>query len=286
MPRSSPTSSSSRAPDGARERHPVGNPAERDPHRRTGRRRSRRGVRRDDGAVARRGELPRLGGAGGWLRAAARGAPARPRSEAGSSRSSPRACGSSGDSASCEPSSLMVLLTNLLEAPFPVVMSVFARGGVRERRGPRAHVRRLRRRRRSPASLVYSAIGHRLPRRRTFLVVLRGRTDRLPGARGAAAAAGRTRSARLRRARRGPDQPAALHGHDRDRPDPSARPCLRRGPRRRLGGDPARHLLGGVLVGAIGVAATFLAIGVLLALVVAYGFFNPAFREMDTVNGA
>ena len=44
---------------------------------------------------------------------------------------------------------------------------------------------------------------------------------------------------------------------------------------------PLGTLLGGVLVGAIGVAATFLAIGVLLALVVAYGFFNPAFREMD-----
>jgi MFS family permease len=44
---------------------------------------------------------------------------------------------------------------------------------------------------------------------------------------------------------------------------------------------PLGTLLGGVLVGEIGVAATFLVIGVLLAVVVAYAFVNPAFREMD-----
>ncbi len=44
---------------------------------------------------------------------------------------------------------------------------------------------------------------------------------------------------------------------------------------------PLGVLLGGVVVAAVGVAATFLAIGVLLAAVVAYGFFNPAFRELD-----
>ena len=44
---------------------------------------------------------------------------------------------------------------------------------------------------------------------------------------------------------------------------------------------PLGILLGGVVVAAVGVAATFLAMGVLLALVVGYGFFNPAFREMD-----
>lgn len=46
---------------------------------------------------------------------------------------------------------------------------------------------------------------------------------------------------------------------------------------------PLGILLGGVLVGSIGVAATFLAIGVSYAAVVGYGFFNPAFREMDRV---
>jgi hypothetical protein len=34
-------------------------------------------------------------------------------------------------------------------------------------------------------------------------------------------------------------------------------------------------------VAAIGVSATLLAIGVCYAAVVGYGFFNPAFREMD-----
>lgn len=40
-------------------------------------------------------------------------------------------------------------------------------------------------------------------------------------------------------------------------------------------------LLGGVLVETIGVAATFLALGVCYSAVVACGFFNPAFRAMD-----
>jgi MFS family permease len=44
---------------------------------------------------------------------------------------------------------------------------------------------------------------------------------------------------------------------------------------------PLGVLLGGIIVGTFGVAATFLAIGVLYSLVVAYGFFNPAFRAMD-----
>lgn len=44
---------------------------------------------------------------------------------------------------------------------------------------------------------------------------------------------------------------------------------------------PLGVLLGGVIVGTIGVAATFLAIGVFFSLVVAYGFYNPAFRAMD-----
>ena len=44
---------------------------------------------------------------------------------------------------------------------------------------------------------------------------------------------------------------------------------------------PLGILLGGALVATAGVAATFLVMGVLLAAVVAYGFFNPAFREMD-----
>lgn len=44
---------------------------------------------------------------------------------------------------------------------------------------------------------------------------------------------------------------------------------------------PLGILLGGVLVSAIGVGATLLAIGVCYALAVAWGFVNPAFRAMD-----
>ena len=44
---------------------------------------------------------------------------------------------------------------------------------------------------------------------------------------------------------------------------------------------PLGILVGGAVVAAIGAPATFLAMGVLLAIVVGYGFFNPTFREMD-----
>jgi hypothetical protein len=43
--------------------------------------------------------------------------------------------------------------------------------------------------------------------------------------------------------------------------------------------------LGGLMVSAIGAAATLLAMGVLLAAVVDYEFFNP-FREMDRTHEA
>ena len=175
---------------------------------------------------------------------------------------------------------LMVLLTNLLEAPFPVVTAVFAQeaygsasdlglmfgvfGG-----GALA------------GALVYSAIGHRLPRRRTFLWCFTGvplaylalaTTPPLPLALVALGFAGLVA---------GPINPLLftvtteiVPSHLRGRVFGAVR-----------GGAwaaiPLGTLLGGVLVGAIGVAATFLAIGVLLAVVVAYGFVNPAFREMD-----
>jgi MFS family permease len=44
---------------------------------------------------------------------------------------------------------------------------------------------------------------------------------------------------------------------------------------------PAGILLGGVVVEAIGVAATLLAIGLCYLAVTSYGFLNPAFRELD-----
>ena len=44
---------------------------------------------------------------------------------------------------------------------------------------------------------------------------------------------------------------------------------------------PLGILLGSAMVAVAGVAATLLTMGTLLAALVAYSFFNPAFREMD-----
>ena len=44
---------------------------------------------------------------------------------------------------------------------------------------------------------------------------------------------------------------------------------------------PLGILLGGVVVGAIGPAPTFLVIGIAYLAVTLYGYLNPAFREMD-----
>jgi MFS family permease len=175
---------------------------------------------------------------------------------------------------------LMVLLTNLLEAPFPVVMSVFAR----EQYGSASDLGLMFGVFGGGAlagSLVYSAIGHRLPRRRTFLSCFAGvpiaylalaTLPSLPVALVALAFAGLVA---------GPINPLLFTVTT------ELVPTQLRG---RVFGAvrggawaaiPLGTLLGGVAVGAVGVAATFLAIGVLLALVVAYGFVNPAFRELD-----
>ena len=45
---------------------------------------------------------------------------------------------------------------------------------------------------------------------------------------------------------------------------------------------PLGILLGGLAVAAIGAPATFLVMGLSLAVVVGYGFFNRTFREMDS----
>lgn len=175
---------------------------------------------------------------------------------------------------------LMVLLTNLLEAPFPVLTSVMAKeeygsasdlGLMLGVFGGGALV----------GSLAYSAVGHRLPRRKTFLWCFTavpftylglGTLPPLPLALALLAFAGLVA---------GPINPLLftvtteiVPSHLRGRVFGAVR-----------GGAwaaiPLGTLVGGVLIGAIGVAATFLSIGALLALVVAYGYFNPAFREMD-----
>jgi hypothetical protein len=45
-------------------------------------------------------------------------------------------------------------------------------------------------------------------------------------------------------------------------------------------------LVGGAVVAAVGVGATFLGIGLCYLGVTVYGFFNPAFRELDAAASA
>ena len=175
---------------------------------------------------------------------------------------------------------LTVLLTNLLDAPLPVVMAVFAEAQY----GSAADLGLMYGIFGGAAlagSLAYSWIGHRLPRRRTFvccfavipLMYLALATEpTLPVALVALAIVGLgagplnplifTVTAEL--------VPASLRGR--------VFGAVRAGAWASI---PLGILLGGVLVETVGVAATFLAIGVCYAAVVGYGFFNAAFREMD-----
>ena len=176
---------------------------------------------------------------------------------------------------------LMVLLSNLLEAPFPVVMSVFAR----EEYGSASDLGLMFGAFGGGAlagSLVYSAIGHRLPRRRTFLWCFAGipvaylALATLPPLPVALVALGVTGLVA------GPINPLLFTVLTEIVPQEVRGRVFGAARGGAWAAIPLGTLLGGVLVGAIGVAATFLAIGVLLALVVAYAFFNPAYREMDT----
>jgi MFS family permease len=175
---------------------------------------------------------------------------------------------------------VMILLTNLIEAPGSVVLAVFAR----EEYGSAADFGLLVGVLGGAAlagALGYSAIGHRLPRRRTFLVCFSivpigylalATQPSFPVALVALAVSGFAA---------GPINPllftvqteivpAALRGR--------VFGAVRAGAWAAI---PLGILLGGAVVAAIGAAATFLAMGVLLAAVVGYGFFNAAFREMD-----
>jgi predicted MFS family arabinose efflux permease len=175
----------------------------------------------------------------------------------------------------------MVLLSNLIEAPGSVVLAVFAR----EEYGSAADFGLLVGVLGGAAlagALGYSAVGHRLPRRRTFLVCFAfvplgylalATRPSLPVAVIALVVAGFAA---------GPINPllftvqteivpAELRGR--------VFGAIRAGAWASI---PLGILLGGLAVAAIGAAGTFLAMGVLLAAVVGYGFFNPTFREMDS----
>jgi predicted MFS family arabinose efflux permease len=177
---------------------------------------------------------------------------------------------------------LTVLVTNFLDAPFPVVMSVFAR----EAYGSAADLGLIYGVWGGSAlagALLYSAIGHRLPRRMTFLccftiiplVYLTLATlPSLPVALTAIAVTGLAAGPinPLINVVVFPQVPTALRGR--------VFGAIRAGAWASI---PAGVLLGGVLVEAFGVAATFLAIGVCYLAVTLYGFVNPAFRELDVV---
>lgn len=175
---------------------------------------------------------------------------------------------------------LTVLVSNLIEAPFPVVMAVFAE----ETYGSAADLGIMYGVFGGAAligSLAYSSIGHRLPRRRTFvccfasiplIYLVLATLPTLPVALVALAVVGLAA---------GPLNPLIftivaeiVPVHLRGRVFGAVRAGA-------WASIPLGILVGGVLVSTIGVAATFLAIGVSYTALVAYGFFNPAFREMD-----
>ena len=174
----------------------------------------------------------------------------------------------------------MVLLSNLVEAPGTVVLAVLAE----EEYGSAADFGLLVGVLGGSAlagALIYSAIGHRLPRRRTFLVCFSfvpigylalAALPPLPIALAALAVGG---------VAAGPINPLLFTVMTEIVPSElrgRVYGAVRAGAWAAI---PLGILLGGALVATAGVAAAFLAMGVLLAVVVGYGFFNPAFREMD-----
>jgi MFS family permease len=174
----------------------------------------------------------------------------------------------------------MVLLSNLIEAPGTVVLTVFAEqeydsaSALGLMLGVLGGAALL-------GALAYSAVGHRFPRRRTFLwcfafvpvgYLALATLPSLPIALVALAVMGLAA---------GPINPllftvmteivpANLRGR--------AFGTVRAGAWASI---PLGILLGSAMVAAAGVAATLLTMGTLLASLVAYSFFNPAFREMD-----
>ena len=175
---------------------------------------------------------------------------------------------------------ITVLITNFLDAPFPVIFPAFAL----EAFGSAVHLGAMLGVFGGFAllgSLAYSAIGHRLPRRRTFvfsfllaavpyllfsLLPPLGLTLVLMAVWGLAS---------------GPLNPVlATVAYERV-------PAHVRG--RVLGATmagaylaiPAGAVLGGIAVEELGISATLAAIGVCYLAVTTAGVFNPTFREMD-----
>jgi predicted MFS family arabinose efflux permease len=173
-----------------------------------------------------------------------------------------------------------ILITNLLDAPFPVVMPVFALEAFGSAAdlglmygvfGGAALV----------GALAYSAFGHRMPRRLTFvcafavvpIVYLTMATlPSLPVALAALAVSG---------VAAGPINPLINTVQFELVPPELRGRVLGAVKAGAWAAIPLGVLLGGVIVEALGVARTFLGIGICYLAVTLYGFFNPAFREMD-----
>ena len=175
---------------------------------------------------------------------------------------------------------LTVLLTNFLDAPDPVIFPVLAQeayGGAEDLGlmygvvGGAGLV----------GALAYSAVGHRVPRRLTFvgcfsviplMYLVLATLPPLEATLAALAIVGFAA---------GPLNPLLLTVAS------EIVPVKLRG--RVFGATragawasiPLGILLGGVVVEQIGVASTMFAIGLCYLAVTTYGFFNPAFREMD-----
>jgi MFS family permease len=177
---------------------------------------------------------------------------------------------------------LTVVCTNLLDAPFPVVMAVFAE----ETYGSAADLGVMYGVFGGGAllgALAFSAIGHRLPRRKTFvscfalipLMYLTMATGPpLPVALAALGIVGLAA---------GPINPllfTMLTEIVPTRLRGRVFGAVRAGAWASI---PLGVLVGGLLVGSIGFATTFLIIGVAYALVVSFGFVNRAFRGMDHI---
>lgn len=175
---------------------------------------------------------------------------------------------------------LTVLVTNFLDAPFAVVMPVYALDAFGSAVdlglmfgvfGGFALI----------GSLGFSAIGHRLPRRLTFVsgfaiwaldYLVLATMPSLPVALVALAVGGLAV---------GPINPLLFTiGYEQIPEDLRGRVIgvMTAGAWAAI---PAGILLGGIAVEAVGVSGTLFGIGALYVAVSVYGFFNPAFRAMD-----
>ncbi|HEY4622043.1 MAG TPA: MFS transporter, partial [Gaiellaceae bacterium] len=175
---------------------------------------------------------------------------------------------------------LTVLVTNLLDAPLPVVMVVFAEAEY----GSAADLGLMYGVFGGAAlagSLAFSSIGHRLPRRRTFvscfamLPIMYLTMATLPSLAVALVALAVVGLAA------GPLNPLIFTVTAEIVPTQLRGRVFGAVRAGAWASIPLGILLGGLLVETVGVAATFLAIGVCYAAVVGYGFVNPAFRELD-----